>query len=463
MNSPRDPTTRSARPEWSRRGFLGAILAAGAAPLFIPSRLLGAEAPSKLLRIGCIGTGRMGHANMKTAIGAGAKTRSRVVAVCDVDRNRLLNAKRVAEGLNREMHADEAGEVSAHSDYRELLAREDIDGVILSTPDFAHTFIALEAVRAGKGLYVEKPLTFTIPEGQALVRAVRERGVVLQTGSMQRSMTHFHRVCWLVRNGRIGAIQRIEVTLPRDRGAGKGNPMPVPETLDYAGWMGPTPDAPYIEARVHPQGAGVALGRPGWMQIERYCRGMVCNWGAHMYDIAQWGLGVDFDSGPVEVSARGEFPDRGLYDVHTQFTGEARYANGVVMSSTTATGETSRVRFIGTDGWMSAERGNFAASNRDLLKERPKGGTPLATSNNHLANFLDCLRSGATPVAPVEVGHRSNTVCVLHHLSMKLGRTIRWDPITEQIQGDADAAQRLHGAYRPGYALPAGTPTAALG
>lgn len=432
-----------------RRGFLGSVLAAGIAPMFIPARLLGAEAPSKILRIGCIGTGRMGSGNMLTAVGLGKQHGSRIVAVCDANHQRGKIARDRALRASRELHGDSAPKIRVHHDHHELLAREDIDGVIICTPDFWHAFIALDAARAGKGIYLEKPLTYTIPEGRALVKAVRKHGVVLQTGSQQRSSTYFHRVCWLVRNGRIGTIREIEISNPLDHGTGNATPMPAPEHLDYQRWMGPTTDEPYTEDRVHPQDARKITDRPGWLQIEKYCRGMVAGWGAHTYDIAQWGLGTDFDSGPVEITAAGEFPERGLFDVHTAYSGEARYANGVVMKS--HHGDDGEVRFIGSDGWLKVRRGKFEASHPDLLRERPEGGIELATSNSHIGNFIDCLRSGKDPVAPVEVGHRSNTVCVLHHIAMITGRKIKWDPATERITDDPAAEKLLSREYRKGF------------
>lgn len=438
-----------------RRGFLGAMLAAGAAPMFIPARLLGAEAPSRLLRIGCIGTGRMGIGNMVSAIGLGDRYGTRIVAVCDVDRIRAGAARDRADARAREIHGDSRDGVSIHHDYRELLARDDIDGVIISTPDFAHAHGAIAAARAGKGIYLEKPLTYTIAEGIELVKAVRKHGVVLQTGSQQRSSVYFHRVCWLARNGRIGEIREIEVFTPTDGGHGNPEPMPVPENLDYPGWMGPTTDEPYTEDRCHPQGASNIGRRPGWMQITKYCLGNVCNWGAHNYDIAQWALGTDFDSGPVEIQAEGEFPERGLFDVHTNYTGLARYANGVVLKSSAGSG--GLVRITGSDGWLEAERNRFSASDRALLREKPEGGIELATAGNHIGNFLECLRSGEDPIAPVEVGHRSNTVCVLHHIAMKTGRTIRWDPASERILDDPEASAMLDREYRPGHELPVDT------
>ncbi len=434
----------------TRRGFLSSVIAGGVAPLFIPARLLGAEAPSKLLRIGCIGTGRMGTGNMSSAIGLGKKHGSRVVAVSDIDRLRAASAKGRVEAANRELYGDSSSKVDIHHDYQELLARPDIDGVMIACPDFWHAFMGIDAAKAGKGIYLEKPLTYTIAEGKALVKAVRKHRVVMQTGSQQRSAVGFHRICTLVRNGRIGKLREITVSNPIDSGQADGKIMPVPEHLDYLRWMGPTTDEIYTEQRVHPQGDVEHMSRPGWLQIEKYCLGMVTGWGAHTYDIAQWGMGTDVDSGPVEIEAKGEFPDRGLFDVHTGYSARARYANGVIMNS--GAGKTGEILFTGSDGWLRVSRDRFSASDPALLRESTDNGVQLATSNSHIGNFLECLRSGKDPVAPVEVGHRTNTVAVLHHIAMKTGRKIQWDPVAECILNDPEAEKLLSREYREGFA-----------
>src|SRR5690606_39123286 len=211
-------------------------------------------------------------------------------------------------------------------DFRELLARADLDAVTISTPDHWHALHAVAAAEAKKAIYVQKPLTYSVVEGQRLVAAVRGNGVVLQVGSQQRSDARFRRACELVRDGRLGKLQRIEVWLPPDVGSGDPKQAPVPEGLDYDTWLGPAPEVPYAEAGVHPQ---QGFGRPGWLQIERYCRGMITGWGSHMNDIAQWGHGSDVDGGLVEIEATAEFPARGLFDVHTEFRAVGRYADGV--------------------------------------------------------------------------------------------------------------------------------------
>jgi len=423
-----------------RRSFLKTALFTAAAPTIIPSFVLGKDAPSNVLRLASIGVGRMGRGDMKNAMGAGGKG-VRLVAVCDVDSKRAADAAAIVK-----QHYADDGTVDQYRDFRELLARDDIDGVTISTPDHQHAVIAVAAARAGKDIYLQKPLTYSINEGKALVKAVRENNVILQTGSQQRSSVYFRTVCELVRNERIGKLQRIEVEVPTDSGTGQNTDMPIPANLDYPMWLGPTPDAPYTEHRVHPQNG---YGRPGWLQIDAYCHGMITGWGAHMYDIAQWAMGTDVDSGPVEIDARGEFPDRGLFDVHVAYKGEARYANGVTMTS--ANGSPG-VKFIGSDGWLYVKRGGFDAHDRNVLREKiGADGIRLYHSRNHMGDFLECMRTRKDPICPVEVGHRSNTICVLHHISMKLGRKLKWDPVKEKVIGDKEANAILDYPHRKGW------------
>jgi myo-inositol 2-dehydrogenase / D-chiro-inositol 1-dehydrogenase len=423
-----------------RRTFLKTALCSVAAPTIIPSYVLGKDAPSNVLRLASIGVGRMGRGDMTNAIGAGGSG-VRLVAVCDVDRKRAAHAANVVrERCGAETTVDE------YQDFRELLARDDIDGVTISTPDHQHAIVAVAAAKAGKDIYLQKPLTYSIDEGKALVKAVRENNVVFQTGSQQRSSVYFRTVCELVRNERIGKLQHIEVALPTDGGTGKNIDMAIPENLAYPMWLGPTPDAPYTEHRVHPQRG---YDRPGWLQINSYCHGMITGWGAHMYDIAQWGMGTDVDSGPVEIDAKGKYPDRGLFNVHVGYKAEARYANGVTMSSSNGK---AGVKFIGADGWLSVKRGGFNAHDRNILREKiGEDGVQLYRSRNHMGNFLDCMRTRKETICPVEVGHRSNTVCILHHISMKLGRKLAWDPKTEQIVGDEEANAMLDYPHRKGW------------
>ncbi len=420
-----------------------------AAPLLFTPR---AFRPNETLRLGSIGVGRMGKGDMHAVLGRGIDpaVNARVVAVCDVNRARAAAAKAdVLKAYAERLPDEPAPDVQAYGDFRELLAREDIDGVTISTPDFWHAEVAVQAARAGKDMYIQKPLTYSLVEGQKMVEAVRKHGVVLQTGSQQRSDARFRKACELVRNGRVGKLQRILVHLPPDRGTGDATASEAPEELDYDYWLGPTPEQPYTEHRVQPK---KGYGRPGWLQIEGYCRGMITGWGSHMNDIAQWGHGTDRDSCVTSIQATAEFPDRGLFDVHTTFRAEAHYADGVQLVQ--ETGGPAGVRFEGTDGWIFVRRGGIEAGPATILEETISADElHLPVSSDHYRNFLDCMRSREDPVCPVEVGHRSNSLCIITHIAMKLGRKLNWDPAAERFTNDAEANAMLDFDRRKPWSL----------
>ncbi len=433
----------------SRRGFLKTSAVAAASigvPTVVPAHVLGKDAPSNVLRMGCIGNGRMGHGDMQACLQRGLEpeTNATIVAVCDLDQQRSRHAKLVCENAYAKNVSDRPRPtIKIFDDYRELLSRDDIDGVTISTPDHWHALVAIAAAEAGKDIYLQKPLTYSVVEGQKLVEAVRKNNVVLQTGSQQRSDRRFHQACELVRNGRIGKLHTIRVLLPTDSGTGESKLMPVPEQLNYDMWLGPTPRQPYTEHRVHPQ---ADFSRPGWLQIEAYCRGMITGWGAHMFDTAQWGHGSD-DSGPVEMEASAEFPDRGLFDVHTDFHAEGRYADGVRLLA--SSGTPAGVTFEGDAGSIAVTRGSINAEPGDILQEKiGENEVRLYQSDNHMRNFLQCMRTREDPICPVEVGHRSNSVCVITHVAMKLGRKLRWDPKAERFIDDESANAMLDYDHR---------------
>ena len=422
----------------TRRSFLKAVAASVLAPTIVPSTVFGSSAPSNTKLMGCIGAGRQGQSDMQELIYRGLDAGARVVAVCDVDAHRMEDAQWLAEKIYAtELGKDSYKGCTAYRDFRELLARKDIDGVLIVTPDHWHASIAVAASNAGKDIYLEKPLTYSIVEGQKLVQAVRKNNRVLQVGSQQRSSTYFLMACELTRNQRIGKLHTIHVWLPEDKGTGNPQLMPVPVNLDYNFWLGPTPHAPFTEDRVHPQRS---YSRPGWLQIKQYCLGMITGWGSHMNDIAQWGNNTD-NTGPIEIEAKAEFPNRGLFDVHTTFRAEAIYANGVRLIM--ETGDPAGVRFEGDRGWVFVKRGAIQASDREILRQKIRENEiKLYRSSNHMKNFLECMHNRKDPVAPVEVGHRSNTICVLTHIAMKLGRKLRWNPQAERFIKD-DEANRL--------------------
>ena len=433
----------------TRRAFLKSAAAAAVAPAIIPSSIFSRPAPSDRLLMGCIGVGRQGVADMQELIYRGLEAGARVVAVADVDAHRLEHAQWLVDKIYAaELGTDKPPACAGYRDFRELLARPDIDGVNIVTPDHWHAAHALAAVNAGKDIYLEKPMTYTIAEGQKLVQAVRRNKRVLQVGSHQRSMVYFRTACELVRNGRLGRLQTIQVLLPVDVGQGEPGPMPVPKNLDYDNWLGPAPEAPFSVDRTHPQHS---FERPGWLQIEPYCRGMITGWGAHMNDVAQWGNGTD-DTGPVEFEGRADFPQRGIFNVHTTFHVEALYANGVrlIMKSE----EPGSVVFEGERGRIHVQRDKLEASDPAILREKAGDGeTKLYVSNNHMRNFLECIRSRKEPAAPVEVGHRSNSIGVLAHIAMKLGRKLRWDPQAERFIGDDEANGWLDLPHRAPWSI----------
>jgi len=399
--------------------------------------------------MGCIGAGRQGQGDIQELIYRGLDAGARVVAVCDVDAHRMEDAQWLAEKIYAtEMDKDSYKGCTAYRDFRELLARKDIDGVLIVTPDHWHAPIAVAAANAGKDIYLEKPLTYSIIEGQKLVQAVRKNNRVLQVGSQQRSSTYFLMACELTRNQRIGKLHTIHVWLPEDHGTGNPQPMPVPVNLDYNFWLGPKPQAPFTEDRVHPQRS---YSRPGWLQIKQYCLGMITGWGSHMNDIAQWGNNTD-NTGPIEIEAKAEFPNRGLFDVHTTFRAEAIYANGVRLIM--ETGDPAGVRFEGDRGWVFVKRGAIQASDREILRQKIRENEiKLYRSSNHMKNFLECMHNRKDPVTPVEVGHRSNTICVLTHIAMKLGRKLRWNPQAERFIKDDEANRLLDYPHRKPWTM----------
>ncbi len=417
------------------------ILKAGAAsavPLIFSSTAAVFGSPNETLRIGCIGVGRMGLGDMRNLLrcGISKEINARIVAVADPDGNRAAFAKNdIEQRYRKALKGGAIPDVATYSDFRELLARPDIDVVSISTPDFWHAGHGIAAAKAKKDIYIQKPMTLTIAEGKRLVKAVRENDVILQVGSQQRSDGRFRKACELVRNGRVGKLRKVEVWLPPDHGTAQPTDTARPKNFDYNMWMGPTAVRPYAELGVHPQ---KGYGRPGWLQREGYTTGMIAGWGAHMNDIAQWGHGTDRDSGLTEIEAEASFPERGLFDVHTRFFARGKWADGVPLIQ--RTDRQAGVTFQGSDGWLFVRRGGIAAGPTSILQEVIGDDEEhLYVSNDHYRNFLECVRSRKEPVCPVEVGHRSNTLCVMTHIAMKLGRKLKWDPVKETFLNDAEA------------------------
>lgn len=428
---------------YNRRDFLklgGAASALVAAfPTIIPARVLGADAPSKQVTFGFVATGGMGASNVDRVLKLKDKG-AHVVAVCDVDQfNRDRSARRVDKVYG-------TTGCKSVNDFRELTRDKGIDAIVVSTPDHWHTIPAVDAIRHGKDVFVEKPLTHSIREGQVLVAALRKHNRVGQTGTMQRSDKDFRYVANVIQQGALGKIDRIEVLIPANNkfiGA-DWKPEPVPEGLDYEMWVGPAPFAPYTKQRTHYQFRFQA----------DYGGGQTTNWGAHYIDIAQWALGMD-ESGPVAVDGFGEFPTTGLFTTATRVDFTATYASGVKLRMRTRTDGVmdGNVKFYGEKGWIDVSRSKLKASDESLLTIGGGPGKGGDSGEAHMANFLDCIRSREKCVADLAIGHRTTTVCNLGNIVLQLRRPLKWDPVKEEFIGDQQANRMRERAYRAPWTL----------
>lgn len=389
---------------------------------------------SEKIRLGFIGVANMGTLNIKEFFKHDEL--ARVAAVCDVDEGHLAKTR----DLVNEHYGDEA--CAAYSDFRELNRCDAIDAVVVTTPDHWHACMAIDAARCGKDVYLEKPLALTIVEGRRICEVMKETGRILQTGSQQRSMPKFRQCCELVRNGYLGDLQRIEIELPPNNKTcePQWSPMPVPEGFDYDFWLGPAPEAEYHEQRCHYQ----------FRFLLDYSGGQVTNFGAHHLDIAHWAMGMD-DSGPRKISGCGEWPTSGLFTTTTKVDFRFEYDNGVELVC--KTGE-SKLRFIGAAGAMTVARGKLESDPAEIAETEWKDGDiRLYQSDNHHANWLECIRTREQPVCPPEVGHRSATACHLANIAMKLGRELEWDPASEAFVNDDEANAMRSRPYRPPWSL----------
>jgi predicted dehydrogenase len=421
----------------SRRRFLRAAATSAALPYLIPARVLGAQSPAKKITVGFIGTGDHGVSwNLTRYLKLPA---ARVLMVCDVDGARMRRAKAMVDA------AYDNEDCAMSKDFREVLARKDIDAVMISTPDHWHTLISVLAARAGKDVQCEKP-TLTIDEGKVLIGVIRKHGTIFQTSTEDRSLPEYHRMAELVRNGRIGKLQRIEVILPQQPTVpGDPTPQPVPPDLDWDMWLGPAPFAPYTKDRVH----------FNFRWIWDYSGGIICDWGAHLFDTAQWANDSE-RSGPIDIEAHGTHWEGGLYNTVKDYDVTYRYANGVVM--TCKPGNPS-IRFIGTAGWVGnvGWRGKVQASTDQILNSRIGPGDLHLYTNpeGEHDDFLKCVKSRTDPYFPVDIGHRVSTVCHLANISLRLGRKLRWDPKAERFEGDPSANDMLSRPRRSPWILEA--------
>ena len=428
------------RREFLRRGALAG--AAMAAPYVLTSAALGAEgkaAASDRVAIGIVGPGRMGGGHI-----GGASRLGRLVAFADVNLPRAQAAAKRFKGSK------------AFQDYRKMLDLKEMDAVVVATPDHWRALVCIHACQAGKDIYAEKPMTLTIREGRLMVQAVRKYGRVFQTGSQQRSMAKNRLGCELIRNGRIGKVKKViasnypspwECGLPA---------QPVPQGLDWDMWCGPTEVVPYHKDIYTPR------ANPGWISFRPWSGGEMTGWGAHGLDQIQWALGMD-ESGPIEIWTKGpkfnpptytkpEGRGRGekICRVPTIFM---KYPGDIIMEF--GRGPGGGGIFIGEKGMIRIDRGRVSSDPPELAKEPlvdPK--VKLYVSNSHMRNWIDCIKSRKKPVADVEIGHRSSTVCHLGNIARWLGRRVKWDPEKEEFIGDDEANTYLDRPRRKPYTMP---------
>jgi predicted dehydrogenase len=454
-------TATSSRP-LTRRDFIRSSAALTAAavggPFIAPASVFGRNAPSNRITLGVIGCGNQSTVDLPQWL---SNEDCQIVAVCDVNKA-SYGYRRDTQFLGREPQRDfvqrfYAGKTSGgtyrgvdmYSDFRDMLARPDIDAVAIITPDHWHAVQTVLAARAGKDIYCQKPLTLTVAEGAEMIRAVRHHRRILQTGSQWRSNAMFRHACELVRNGRIGKLQRVETYVAENNFAGPGpgwTEMPVPEGFDYDAWLGPAPKAPYHADRCFYR----------FRFVRAYSGGQTTNFGCHSNNIAHWGMGAD-QTGPVEVEDLGaEFPLPGdLFDTPTKVAFRARYANGVILECKTDP-RSFGVTFVGSEGWLRVLSRTIESSIPGLVDSKlGAGDIRLPVSGNHYRNFLDSVKSRRDPIEPVETGHRTASLCHLGNIAMILGRKIKWDPQKEQIPGDHEAAGMLARPMRPqwGYGM----------
>jgi len=433
----------------TRREFVKGAVAGLSFPYVLPASVFGANAPSKRITLGCIGVGGMGTNNM---MGFMTHEDVQVLAVCDPETgsngyNHWYNKdgwlgrepaiKRVNEHYAQQSRSGQFKGCDGYVDFRELLARTDIDAVAIATPDHWHALPAIAAARLGKDVYCEKPLSLTVAEGRAMADVAQRYGVVFQTGTHHRSADgHLRHVCELIRNHRIGEVKRVISHIGannRTSTAGPRDSMPIPEGLDYDMWLGPAPSAPYHRDRTHYT----------FRFIQDYSGGQTTNLGVHALDIVQWALGTD-RTGPVFFEDLGaEFPDKGLFDTATKVHFRARYANGTEIICETGADDVF-ARFEGTEGWIETSYKGYK-THPESLRDSFIGPNEvrLYRSDNHHRNFLDCIKTRQETITPAEVGHRSTSLCLLANIAMKRRRPLHWNPATERFTNSDQANQML--------------------
>jgi len=430
----------SQRRTLTRRQFVQRAGATIAAPYVLPSLATatsGLQRPPANYRItmGIVGCGGMGRGDLGQFLRI---PEVQVVAVADPDIVQRTAAQKSAEARYAEETASGTYKgCASYNDFRELLARDDIDTIVQATPDHWHALVVTKAARAGKDIYGQKPLSLTIQQGRVMSDTVARYGRVFQTGSQQRSGGQFQKACELVRNGRLGKVHTVTCGLPGGSTTKNQPTLPVPDGFDYDLWLGPAPAEPYCDQRTH----------WNFRWILDYSGGQVTDWGAHHIDIAHWGLGLA-RTGPISVEGVGEFPEDGLWDAATNYRFVAKYETGVEIVCTNKF--ENGVKWEGENGWIFVSRGRIDAGPKSLLDEQIGAGEIRLThaDGSHHKNFIECVKTRREPIAPIEEAHRTITVAHLGNIAMQLGRKVEWDPRKERFKDDPQSERMRDRAMR---------------
>jgi len=427
-------------PPFTRREFLKSAAVTGTAlafPTIVPSVVLGRSAPGNRITMGLIGMGLMMRSHQNIMLG---RDEVQVLAVCDVDRGKRERAKeQVEKAYGAKQASGTYKGCDAYNEYEGIIERRDIDAVVVATPDHWHAMISLAAMKSGKDVYVQKPMTLTVREGRLMSDVAKQYGAILQVGSQQRSERAFRKACEIVRNGWIGKVHTVYTHLGEFPPAQTLPEEPIPDGFDYDRWLGPTPWYPYNKKRVEGNYGG------GWRCFWEYGSRKNGDWGAHHFDIIQWALGMD-DSGPVDFLPKGH--EGAEYQSHVYADGTKVWKNHPVKNG-------QMIQFIGESGEVLVSRGDRLETTPAGLKDRPlkPGDVHLYESHNHEGNWLECIKTRKPPICTAEIGHRTATICHLNGIAERLGRPIKWDPVKEEIIGDDSASRWLDRPRRTPYVM----------
>jgi len=440
--------------KYTRRGFLrkaaGAVVGAVGFPYIVSSSALGKAgsiAASNRITVGCIGVGPRGTAVMRNFL---AQKDAQVVAICDVKRTAYEAACNI---VNKHYQNDNC---ATYKDFREIVSRDDIDVVSVATTDHWHVLVSLAAARAGKDIYLEKPMGLSVAEDQALREACHRYGTVFQFGTQQRSDRNFRFACELALNGRIGKLHTINVWSPGSASGGSPEPVPEPGWIDYDMWLGPAPYTPYTKDR---------CSNKYWWFISDYALGFIADWGIHPLDIAVWGGGQKLIC-PVEIQGKGVWPDpAGVCDTATNWNVVLKYDSGVTINftgnpfpeawkkryeRTTSHG----TAFEGSEGWVHVDRSGINAHPKEMLATQSgPNEIHLRESNNHVRNMLDCVKTRAETICPIDEAVQADTICQISDIAIRLEQKLRWDPEKERFVNNETANRRLVRSMRSPWRL----------